>query len=112
MRFRIAGIRRYDGEYEFDPQRKFNALEWRWVKKYAGYFPLTMQEGIRVGDQDLDLTLGLIAIHRSGKLDPADADALFEEMSFHASDELITVLDDGEQGDEEPTPLATEPDTQ
>lgn len=110
MLLQVAGIRRYDGEYEFDPDRPFNALEWRWVKKFAGYFPLTIQDGIRVGDPDVYLVLAIIAMHRSGKLDPRDADDIFEEMSYKPFEETVIIADSDDESQDEPVPLATPPD--
>ena len=42
---RIKGVKPWDGEYELDEDRAFNAREWRWIKKVSGYVPLTLGEG-------------------------------------------------------------------
>jgi hypothetical protein len=92
----IEGAKPYDGEYEFDiAEEPLTTLEWRWIKKIAGYLPLTVDEGFRGADPDLFLVFAVIALCRNGKIDPKDvyriADRLAEEpataMSFEGSEQ-------------------------
>ena len=64
----ITGIPPYDGDYELDSDRAFNAREWRWIKKVSGYMPLTVSEGFEGGDPDLFVALAIIAMAREGRV--------------------------------------------
>ena len=33
----VKGVAPYDGEYELDTDRAFNAREWHWIKTLSGY---------------------------------------------------------------------------
>ena len=68
----IKGVPPYDGEYELDEDRAFNAREWNWIKKVSGYMPLTIGEGFAGGDPVLFVALAVIAMARSGKVERAD----------------------------------------
>lgn len=84
----IAGCKPYDGEYEFDTEeRSFTILEWRWIKKIAGYMPLTIGDGWAGRDPDLVLVFAVIALHRAGKV-PAEGALL-------AADRLANTEFDG-----------------
>lgn len=59
----------YVGEYPFDTdERTFSIQEWRWIKKIAGYMPLTIGEGWAGRDPDLVLVFAVIALVRAGKV--------------------------------------------
>lgn len=79
----IQGFRGYDGDYELDTERAFNAREWRWIKKISGYLPLNVQEGFAGRDPDLFIALAVIALCRDRKIDREDgiqvADVMAEE---------------------------------
>lgn len=105
---RVAGVRQYAGDYEFDAERAFTTLEWRWVKKIGGYYPLTLDEGFRNLDPDLFLALAIIAMHRTGKVARDDAYEVAEILADAPFGETITIIG-SEEGDEE-GPLATTPD--
>lgn len=108
----IKGIRPYDGEYELDTDRAFNAREWRWIKKVSGYMPLTVSEGFAGGDPDLFVALAVIAMCRDGKverergLDVAD---ILAEAPFDGA-AILLVGDDVEDVDALPLDLTSPPD--
>lgn len=83
----IVSIPRYKGEYEFDLDEVFTALEWRWIKKISGYLPLTIDEGWRGGDPDLFVAFAVIAMNRSGKIR--------REEALQAADDLLDSPFDG-----------------
>ena len=78
----VNGIKAYEGEYELATDRAFNAREWHWIKKIAGYMPNTVNEGLAGDDPDLYVALAVIAMCRAGRVDRADglrvADVLSE----------------------------------
>ena len=70
----IEGVRRYDGEYDFDiAGEPLTTLEWRWIKKISGYLPLTVSVGWMGEDADLFVAFAVIALHRAGKIDKDEA---------------------------------------
>jgi hypothetical protein len=108
----ITGIPPYDGDYELDSDRAFNAREWRWIKKVSGYMPLTVTEGFEGGDPDLFVALAVIAMAREGKVTREDgmkvADVLAEAPFDGAA---ITMVGDEEpvEADEIPLDLTPQP---
>lgn len=64
----IQGIKPWDGDYDLDTDRAFNAREWRWIKKVSGYMPLTVSDGFAGGDPDLFVALAVIAMCREGRI--------------------------------------------
>lgn len=73
----IEGVRPYDGRYEFDLRSStFSVREWGWIKRYSGYLPLTIDEGLAGSDAELMAVFAMIALARARKLahdDIADA---------------------------------------
>ena len=42
----LTGFKPYDGRYEFDLDgNEFTAREWGWLKRLAGYMPMTSWTG-------------------------------------------------------------------
>jgi hypothetical protein len=105
----IKGIRPYDGEYELDTERAFNAREWNWIKRVAGYMPNTIRDGLAGGDPDLYVALAVIAMCRAGKVERTEG--------LHAADVLSEAPFDGsiqmifpEEEAESPLALTDEPE--
>ena len=107
----IKGVPPFDGDYELDADRAFNAREWRWIKKVSGYMPLTVGDGFEGGDPDLFVALAVIAMCRSGKVDRERglevADQLAEAPFDGAS---IIMVGDEVEADELPLDLTPTPD--
>ena len=110
-RIAIRGIKPWDGEYDLDTERAFNAREWRWIKKVSGYMPLTVSDGFAGGDPDLFVALAVVAMCRAGKIDREDglkvADQLAEAPFDGAS--IAMVGDEVVEADEVPLDLTSQP---
>ena len=105
----ISGVRRYDGEYEFDLDGELmTTLEWRWVKKISGYLPMTIMDGWEGQDPDLFLAWAVIALSRAGRIDEKDALAVADVIA-RAPRSAIR-LEIGEQ-EQEADPPAEAPET-
>jgi hypothetical protein len=86
----IAGVRPYDGAYEIDFDREFSAREWGWIKRFAGYLPVDVDDRT-FGDPELACVLAVIAMHRVGRIGPAEASAAFEKLEDAPFGSAITV---------------------
>ena len=109
----IQGLAPYNGEWELDKGRTFNAREWRWIKHMSGYMPLTMREGFAGGDPDLYLALACIAMCRNGKIDRDDGMRVWEELSERdTTNASITLMasEADEEADEVPLDITPPPD--
>ena len=110
-RIQIQGLRPYDGEYELDSDRVFNAREWRWIKKISGYLPATIRDGFVGRDPDLFVALAVIAMCRDGKIDREDGLRVADVIAEAPFDQLITLVgDEVEEGDGNPPELTSEPE--
>ena len=110
-RIQIKGIRHYDGDYELDTDRAFNAREWRWIKKVSGYMPLTVGDGFAGGDPDLFVALAVIAMCREGKIDRESGLTVADELAEMPFDgAAITLIGDDVEADELPLDLTRPPD--
>lgn len=109
-RIRIQGIPPYDGEYDLDTDRAFNAREWRWIKKVSGYMPLTVTEGFAGGDPDLFVALAVIAMCRDGKVDRERGLDVAETLAEAPFDGAAIVLIGDDVEDDSPLVLTSEPD--
>jgi hypothetical protein len=76
----IEDVAPYDGRYPLADAAEFSVREWGWVKRFAGYQPLTVDDAFRNGDAELVAVLGLIAVHRAGKFQAADAGEVWERF--------------------------------
>lgn len=106
----IKGIRPYDGEYELDGDRAFNAREWRWIKKVSGYMPLTLSDGFAGGDPDLYVALAVIAMCRAGRIERDDGLRVADELSEAPFDGATLTLVGDETEDDTPLELTSKPD--
>jgi len=106
----IKGVKPWDGTYELDEDRAFNAREWRWIKKISDYGPLTLQKGFKERDPELFVALCVIAMCRDGRIDRDDGMDVAAELEEAPFDfESITLVGD-ETEDDTPLELTSEPD--
>ncbi len=107
----ITNIRPYDGEYDLELQdRPLTALEWRWIKKLAGYLPGTFRDGLEGSDPDLVCVLAVIAMYRSGRVDRQSAPTVFDRISDAPFDgaAISLISDPVEEDDGRPPAEPTE----
>lgn len=101
-RFRI-NTAPYAGEYDLDlDDEPLTMLEWRWIKKLSGYMPATIGDGVRGADPDVTLALGVIALHRAGKVAERDV--------MDAADRLARTASPDDLGEVEATAAELEAD--
>jgi hypothetical protein len=106
----IAGVAPYEGRWEFDlDQRELSTREWGWIKRLAGYLPLTIEEGLT--DPELIVVFACIALRRAGKVEPGDVPRVFEQLSdapFGSAITMETDVAEEPEGDAgPPTPSST-----
>ena len=76
----ITGVAPYDGRYELDiTGQPLTTREWGWVKRHAGYLPLTMDAG-SFSDPEFVIVEAVIALHRAGKITAAEVPALVDRF--------------------------------
>jgi hypothetical protein len=104
----VDGVRPWDGRYEFDlDEQPLTSREWGWIKRHAGYLPLTIDDGLRGGDPELFSIWAVIALRRAGKIQPAEVAGVFERFADAPFDGSIT-FEGGEVGaDAGPPPSET-----
>ena len=75
----IEGVPPYDGRWEFDLEgRELTTREWGWIKRFSGYLPLTIDEGL--SDPELIVVWACVALTRAQKATPAEVPQLFERL--------------------------------
>lgn len=77
----VSGVKPWDGRYEFDPNLDYTTREWGWIKRLAGYMPLTADQGLDGGDPELFAVFAVIAMRRAGTIDIRDVPEVFERIS-------------------------------
>jgi len=82
----ITGVKPYDGRYplEFadeDGELTVTTREWGWIKRLAGYHPMTFEDGLRNNDPELLTALAVIAMRRADKIDRLELPAVFEKLA-------------------------------
>lgn len=75
----VKGVQPYDGRYELPYD--FSTREWGWIKRLAGYMPLTLEEGFRGGDPELFSVFAIIGMHRDGKIAAGDTQRVFDRLA-------------------------------
>jgi hypothetical protein len=104
---RIEGLKPFDGRYEFNLDAgEFTTREWSWIKKHAGYMPLTIEQGAQGGDVDLIVTFTAIALYRADRLDQAEVASFIERVQDVdiAAHIAFDVEDDAKEADASPPP--------
>lgn len=78
----LEGVKPYDGRYPFDIDgQDFTTREWGWIKRHAGYMPLTIEDGFSGADPELFAVFAIIALRRAGKIEPRDVPGVFERLA-------------------------------
>jgi len=108
----IEGVRPYDGTWPFDLENEeLTTREWGWIKRLAGYLPLTIEEGL--SDPELIVVFAVVALHRAGQISAREAPQVFEDLAdapFGAAVRLETepVETEGDDaGPPEPKPTSS-----
>lgn len=71
----------YAGRWELDvEQQELSTRELGWVKRFSGYLPLTMGEGLAGGDAELFAAYAVIALVRNGKITREEVATVFERI--------------------------------
>ena len=93
---------RWKGEFPLDlADDPLTALEWRWVKKISGYMPMTVEEGVGGLDPDLFIAFAVIALHRAGKIQKAEAIQVADVLAdFPADGSTLQVIFDAEEDED------------
>jgi hypothetical protein len=98
----ITGVKPYDGRYELDLRdRPLTTREWGWIKKHAGYLPLTLETD-SFTDPEFVIVQAVIAVHRAGRVDAADVPNLverFQDVDPFAAITYEAGTDETEDGD-------------
>jgi len=101
----IQGVPPHDGRYPFDlAANEFTTREWSWIKKHAGYLPLTITDGFAGGDPELFTVFAVIALRRAGKIEVGDVPALVERFADVGFGTSIVLESDGVQEEAERLP--------
>lgn len=108
----IQGVGGYDGEYELDTERAFNTREWNWIKRIAGYMPMTIGDGLAGGDPDLYVALAVIAMCRDGKIDRTEGVRVAEVLSEAPFDNTSIQMVFPDAEDDAPLASTSEPEPQ
>lgn len=109
---KIEAGTKYDGEYELDG-RAFSTREWRLIRKFSGYMPFTIEDGISGGDPDLMIAFAVIAMQRAGKVGKDEMLDAAEALSDLPFDEKLVEFggeDEQEEADAVPPELTSEPE--
>jgi len=105
----ITGVPPWDGRYEFDiADRELTTREWGWLKRLAGYMPLTIQDGFDGADPELFAVFAVIALHRNGKIQAADVADTYDRFA-DAPFGMTILLESDDAEEEEPAPLGNSP---
>jgi hypothetical protein len=75
----LSGVKPYDGRYELNLGEEFTTREWGWIKRHAGYLPLTLTDEA-MSDPELACVLAVIVLHRAGKVERQEVPAVFDKL--------------------------------
>jgi hypothetical protein len=99
----LNGVPPYDGRYPLDLEgQPLTTTEWGWVKRRAGYLPLTLTAEA-FADPELIAVLAAIAVRRAGTVDDRDIETLLNRLFAAPFGDTITMESD-DQGDADPPP--------
>ena len=106
MRLVLKKVPPYDGEYQLDLEAvPLTAREWGWVKRLAGYLPLTIDEGLAGGDPELLSVFAAVALRRVGRIQVSQVPAVFEQLQDVPVDGTLRVELDTDEGVDTGGPL-------
>ena len=103
----VAKVPPYDGDYDLDLNTvPLTSREWGWVKRFAGYLPLNIDEGLDGGDPELLSTFAAIALRRAGRIQTAQVPTVFEQFQDVPVDGTVRLeLDTAEGADADSPPI-------
>jgi hypothetical protein len=105
----LTGVKPYDGRYELNLGEEFTTREWGWIKRHAGYLPLTLTDEAMT-DPELACVLAVIVLHRAGRVErqevPARCDKLID-APFGAAIKIEVGEDEQVEGDAGPPPSSS-----
>jgi hypothetical protein len=100
----ITGVPPWDGRYELDLDgQPLTTTEWGWVKRRAGYLPLTLT-GEAFADPELIAVLAAIAVRRAGTLEPREVEGFIDRLFDAPFGNTITLEAGDTAGDADPPP--------
>ena len=111
MRIVVKGARPYEGEYPLGTDRAFNAREWNWIKRIAGYMPETIEDGFNGDDPDLYVAFAVIALCREGRIDRTEGLRVAETLAELPFGEIRVIYPQTVE-DDAPLGLTGEPEQQ
>jgi hypothetical protein len=104
----VEGVKPWDGRYEFDLERQpLTTREWGWIKRLAGYLPITIDEGFDGGDPELFTCFAVIALRRAGQIENRDVAATYERIIDLPQERTIRIESDTEAIEDDASPPAT-----
>jgi hypothetical protein len=104
----ITGVPPYDGRYELDMQQQpLSTREWIWVKKHAGYLPLTMDRST-FSDPAFVVVEAVIAMFRAGRVTAAEVPDLVERFQDVDPFAAITYEAGPDEDDAVPPPSSSD----
>lgn len=78
----VAGVKPYDGSYPFAlDDEPLTTVEWGWIKRLAGYLPLTLDEGVSGADPELFCAFAVIAMRRGGRIETGEVEAVWRRLA-------------------------------
>jgi hypothetical protein len=104
----ITGLKPYDGRYDLDLNQELTTREWGWIKRYAGYLPLGLNDDA-FGDPELLCVLAVIAMRRAGRVQTSEVGDIYERLSDTPFGETIAFEGEpeGEELVEDPSASST-----
>ena len=104
---RLNGVKPYDGRYELDLDgQPFTRREWGWIKRNAGYLPLTLTREAFT-DPETTTMLLIIAMCRAGRITNEQVPDLWERFADVPIGSTVTLEadeDDAQADDAGPPP--------
>lgn len=96
----IDGSPPYNGRYELDWSQDLTTREWGWIKRLAGYLPLTLTDEA-FGDPEFACALAVIALRRAGKIQSSEVPRVFDRLAEAPFGSTIRFEGEPEQEDAE-----------
>ena len=105
----ITGVPPWDGRYPFDiADHEPTTREWGIIKRFSGYLPTTIEDGLKGADPELICAFATIALRRAGKIGNDDVAGLYDRLAvapFGAAVQLET--DSVEEADADSPPAGS-----
>jgi hypothetical protein len=101
----LKGVPPYDGPYTIDMnETELTNRDWEWLKRYSATFPSTLGDAIEHGDASFWCAMALILLRRAGRIDKAEAPAVFEQLEDAPYSAVGVEVDVREEDDAGPPP--------